>query len=117
MRHLEHGEAVCQAEYRKVLQTNVAGEQERALTHQLMQVVCSHDNIKRAYKQVKQNKGVAGVDQMPVGDFATWYAKEGENLLSELLASVYQPQAVKLVEIPKQSGCLFQFISGCVTGF
>ena len=102
--HLNHSEAVSQAEYRKVLQTNVAGEQERALTHHLMQVVCSHDNIRRAYKQVKQNKGVAGVDQMPVGDFTTWYDKEGENLLGQLLDGTYQPQAVKPVEIRKQSG-------------
>lgn len=104
MRHLNRSEAVCQAEYRKVLQTSVAGEQERALTRHLMQVVCSHDNIRRAYKQVKQNKGVAGVDQMPVGDFAGWYAKEGEGLLGQLLAGTYQGQAVKLVEIPKLSG-------------
>ena len=33
VRHLKVSEAVSQAEYRKVLQTNVAGEQERALTH------------------------------------------------------------------------------------
>ncbi len=104
MHHLEYSEAVCQAEYRKVLQTNVAGKQERALTHHLMQVICSHDNIRRAYKQVKGNKGVAGVDQMPVWDFATWYAKEGETLLSALIAGTYQPQAVKLAEIRKSSG-------------
>lgn len=104
VRHLNHSEAVRQTEYRKVLQTNIAGEQERALTQHLMEVVCSHDNIRRAYKQVKQNKGVAGVDQMPVWDFATWYTNEGENLLSYLLAGTYQPQAVKLAEIPKSSG-------------
>ena len=104
VRHLNRSEAVSQAEYRKVLQINVAGEQERALTQHLMQVVCLHDNIMRAYKQVKQNKGVAGVDQMPVGDFSTWYIKEGENVLSQILEGTYQPQAVKLVEIPKPSG-------------
>ena len=104
MRHLNRSEAVSQAAYRKVLQTNVAGEQERALTHHLMQVVCSPDNIVRAYKQVKQNKGVAGVDQMPVGDFAAWYVKEGENLLRQLLAGTYRPQAVKLAEISKSGG-------------
>jgi RNA-directed DNA polymerase len=104
VRHLNHSEAVCQADYRKVLQTNAAGGQERALTQHLIHVVCSHDNIRRAYKQVKQNKGVAGVDQMPVGDFSTWYIKEGENLLSQILEGTYQPQAVKLEEILKQSG-------------
>jgi group II intron reverse transcriptase/maturase len=104
VRHLNRSEAVCQASYIKVLQTNLAGEQERALTQHLMEVICSHDNIRRAYKQVKQNKGVAGVDQMPVGAFSTWYSKEGENLLTKLLEGTYQPQAVKLVEIPKLSG-------------
>lgn len=108
LRPFKVSEVVSQADYRKVLQTNVAGEQERALTHNLMQVVCSHDNICRAYKQVKQNKGVAGVDQMPAGDFSVWYAKEGGNLLSQLLAGTYQPQAVKLVEIPKPGGGLRQ---------
>lgn len=104
VRHLNGSEAVSQTMYRKVLQANLAGEQERALTGQLMEVVCSHDNIRRAYKQVKQNRGVAGVDQMPVGEFAEWYAKEGENLLGQLQDGIYQPQAVKLVEILKQSG-------------
>ena len=104
MHHLNDSEAVSQADYRKVLQASIAGEQERALTHHLMQVVCSHDNIKRAYKQVKQNKGVAGVDQMPVWAFARWYGKEGEILQTQLLSGTYQPQAVNLVEIPKQGG-------------
>ncbi|MBC8393404.1 MAG: group II intron reverse transcriptase/maturase [Deltaproteobacteria bacterium] len=69
-----------------------------------MQVVCSHDNIKRAYKQVKQNKGVAGIDNMPVYEFASWFVKEGDNLLEALQRGNYQPQAVKLAEIPKPNG-------------
>lgn len=102
--HLNRSEAVSRTMYRKVLQASVAGEQERALTGYLMGEVCSHDNIRRAYKQVKQNKGVAGVDQMPVWEFAEWYAKEGENLLVQLLEGRYQPQAVRPVEILKQGG-------------
>lgn len=104
IRHLNHSEAVSQAMYRKVLQANVAGEKERALTENLMGVVCSHENIRRAYKQVKQNKGVAGVDRMPVWGFAEWYAKEGENLLGQLQDGNYQPRAVRPAEIPKQGG-------------
>lgn len=88
----------------KALQVKEAGEQERALTHDLMGAILCHSNIKQAYKQVKQNKGVAGIDQMPVGEFALWYAENGENLLSKLYNGSYQPQGVKQVEIPKPNG-------------
>jgi len=88
----------------KALQVKEAGEQERALTHELMGAILCHSNIKQAYKQVKQNKGVAGIDQMPVGEFAVWYAGNGESLLSKLYNGTYQPQGVKQVEIPKPNG-------------
>ena len=104
VRPSHHRETVSGAEARKELQVKGAGEQKRALTGNLMQAVCSHDNIKRAYKQVKQNKGVAGVDGMAVDKFAEWFVKEGERLLEELQAGNYQPQAVKLAEIRKPNG-------------
>jgi len=97
-------DTVSEADDRRELQVNGAGEQKRALATNLMQVVCSHDNIKRAYKQVKQNKGVAGIDGMPVYEFAAWFVKEGDNLLEALQRGNYQPQAVKLAEIPKPNG-------------
>ena len=97
-------EAVSLAEARKELQVEGAGEQERALATELMQVILSHDNIKRAYKQVKQNKGVAGIDQMAVDSFAGWYVQEGENLIEQLRTGNYQPQGVKLAEIRKPNG-------------
>jgi group II intron reverse transcriptase/maturase len=95
---------VPEADERKELQVKGVSEPQRALAEQLMSEVCSHDNIKRAYKQVKQNKGVAGIDQMPVEKFAVWFSKEGDSLLKQLRMGTYQPQAVRLVEIPKQNG-------------
>jgi group II intron reverse transcriptase/maturase len=97
-------DTVSGADDRKESQVKGAGEQKRALAMNLMQVVCSHENIKRAYKQVKQNKGVAGIDNMPVSEFAAWFEKEGDNLLKALQTGKYQPQAVKLAEIPKPNG-------------
>ena len=97
-------ETVSVASAIKALQVKEAGEQERALTHDLMGAILCHSNIKQAYKQVKQNKGVAGIDQMPVGEFAVWYAENGETLLSKLYTGTYQPQGVKQVEIPKPNG-------------
>lgn len=104
MRPSHHREDVIQAEDRKALQVKGAGEQRRALATNLMQAVCSQDNLKRAYKQVKQNKGVAGIDGMAVDKFAAWFIKEGEKLLEELQGNIYQPQAVKLAEIRKPNG-------------
>jgi group II intron reverse transcriptase/maturase len=104
LRPSHNREAVSGAESRKELQVIGAGEQKRALTEHLMQEVCSHDNLKRAHKQVKQNKGVAGVDGMPVEKFAAWYVQEGDTLLKQLYAGTYQPQAVRQVEIRKPNG-------------
>jgi len=104
VRPSHHREIVSGSEARKELQVERAGEQERALAYELMQVILSPDNISRAYKQVKQNKGVAGVDQMPVEKFAEWYVQEGEHLIGQLQAGSYQPQGVKLAEIPKPNG-------------
>lgn len=105
IRPLETSEAVSGAPTRKALQVKEAGEQERALAHHdLMGAILCHTNIKQAYRQVKRNKGVAGIDQMPVEDFGVWYADNGETLLIELSKGIYQPQGVKQVEIDKPDG-------------
>ena len=104
IRPFAKSEVVNGASTTKALQVKEAGEQERALTHDLMGAILCHSNIKQAYKQVKQNKGVAGIDQMPVVEFAVWYAENGETLLSSLYNGNYQPQGVKQVEIPKPNG-------------
>lgn len=85
-------------------QVNREGQQGRALAEDLMTIVCSSSNLKQAYKQVKRNKGVAGIDQMPTGKFADWFIQNGELLIKDLLQEAYQPQAVKQVEIPKSKG-------------
>jgi len=75
IRPFVNSEAVSGAVSTTALQVKEAGEQTRALAADLMGVILCHSNIKRAYKQVKQNKGVAGIDQMAVGEFAAWYAE------------------------------------------
>lgn len=104
MRPFASSETVSGAQATKALQVKEAGEQERALTRDLMGAILCHSNIKQAYKQVKQNKGVAGIDQMPVGKFAVWYAEEAGTLLSKLYDGTYEPQGVKQAEIRKPNG-------------
>ena len=89
---------------RKVVQVFGAKEQKRVLTQNIMEEICSHKNIDRAYKQVKKNKGAAGTDGMPVERFASWYTTHGDQLIKDLLHEEYLPMVVKAVEIPKPSG-------------
>lgn len=95
---------VNQAKAGQEKQVNKEGKQGRALTKNLMMNVCSSGNLKQAYKRVKRNKGVAGIDQMPTEKFAEWFIEEGELLINDLLQGNYRPQAVKQVEIPKPKG-------------
>ena len=69
-----------------------------------MEAILCQSNINQAYKQVKRNKGVAGIDRMSITDFATWYSTNGETLLAKLRNGTYIPQGVKQVEIPKPNG-------------
>jgi len=100
----ETGKDVHQASTIKVGQVNEEGTQGRALTSNLMTIVCSSGNLKQAYKQVNRNKGSAGIDQMPTTNFAAWFIEQGELLINDLLQGYYQPQAVRQVEIPKPKG-------------
>ncbi len=78
--------------------------QGRVFTEELIGIVCSAHNLNRAYMRVKRNKGVAGVDNVPVGNFADWFSKEGDELVNQILRGEYLPSAVKTVEIPKPNG-------------
>ena len=97
-------EAVSGAFGSKALQVVSAGEQGRALMSNLMEIVCSPNNIWTAYKRVKQNKGSSGVDGMEVEEFAAWYRKNGNTLITALKSGTYTPSPVRLVEIPKPNG-------------
>ncbi len=57
-----------------------------------------------AYKQVKKNRGAAGIDGQSVDDFTQNLEKELKTLLLELQEKRYQAQPVKRVEIDKDDG-------------
>jgi group II intron reverse transcriptase/maturase len=97
-------QGVSEGEEGKESQLTGAGKQERALTEDLMQHVCSGENIRKAYKRVKRNDGSAGVDSQGIKSFGEWYVTNGETLRKELLAGKYLPEAVRTVEIPKPDG-------------
>ncbi len=57
-----------------------------------------------AYKQVKKNRGAAGIDGQSVDDFTQNLEKELKQLLLELKEKRYLAQPVKRVEIDKDDG-------------
>lgn len=60
--------------------------------------------LHKAYKQVKKNRGVAGIDEQSLEDFTQNLKSELTELLLELKEKRYQAQPVKRVEIAKDDG-------------
>ena len=85
-------------------QASTALTRERALTGDLMERVCERENLNRAYKRVKANKGAPGTDGMSVGELYGWLAEHKEELVGSLLDGSYEPQAVLGKEIDKPGG-------------
>jgi len=76
-----------------------------AFSNTLFERVLQRDNILAAWKQVRANKGAAGVDGMTIDEFPAW-AKSGgwKRVVTELATGQYQPAPVRRVEINKPDG-------------
>lgn len=87
-------------------QASTASDRKRALSpyRYLMEAICDRENLNRAYKRVKANRGAAGVDGMTVGELLAWVAEHRDELIASLLDGTYQPQPVRGVQIPKPGG-------------
>ena len=70
----------------------------------LMEEVCDRENLKKAWKQVRRNKGGPGVDGMTIAAAKDYLREHWPSIRSQLLEGNYQPQPVKRVEIPKPDG-------------
>jgi len=74
------------------------------ITEQLMEEVIERENLKRAWKRVKANKGSPGVDGMNVEQLLGYLRGHWPGIREQLLSGTYQPQPVKRVEIAKPDG-------------
>jgi len=88
--------------------------QSPASTEQLMEEVCDRENLVRAWKRVRQNKGSPGVDGMTIGDARDYLREYWPGIRSRLLEGTYQPQPVKRVAIPKPDGGVRKLGVPCV---
>ena len=70
----------------------------------LMGAVVERENMFKALRQVKANKGSAGVDGVSVEALEANLRQHWPRIKEELLDGRYQPQAVLKVEIPKPGG-------------
>ena len=79
-----------------------------------MEEVCNRENLVRAWKRVRQNKGSPGVDGMTIDDARDYLREHWPGIRSQLLEGAYQPQPVKRVEIPKPDGGVRKLGVPCV---
>lgn len=70
----------------------------------LIDKVISDENLWRAYKKVRKNKGAPGVDGITVYQLKAHMHKYYQPLKKKLKDGSYQPQPVKRVAIPKPDG-------------
>ncbi|AOV09096.1 group II intron reverse transcriptase/maturase [Sporosarcina ureilytica] len=70
----------------------------------LIEQVIADDNLWRAYKKVRKNKGAPGVDGITVYQLKGHLEKYYQPLKQKLKDGTYQPQPVKRVAIPKADG-------------
>ncbi len=63
--------------------------------------ILDKDNLNRAYKRVKANKGAPGVDGMTVEEACQWLKEPEPELTERIRKGKYTPIPVRRVEIPK----------------
>ncbi len=79
-------------------------ETEERENANLLDKVLDRDNMNKAYKRVKANKGTSGIDGMAVDEALPWLKENGNELLEKIRSGKYKPSPVRRVEIPKDNG-------------
>ena len=70
----------------------------------LLEKILDRDNLNRAFKRVKANKGAPGVDGMSIDETLAWLKEHNHELLNRIRRGKYTPKPVRRVEIPKPDG-------------
>ena len=87
---------------KRITENNSADADRRG--YGMLEEIVSADNLNRAYKRVKKNKGAGGVDGMKVDELLQYLKDNSEETRQTILAGKYQPKPVRRVEIPKDNG-------------
>jgi RNA-directed DNA polymerase len=70
----------------------------------LLEQILSRENMRKAWKRVKSNKGAPGIDGISILEFPEITRNNWGSIRQSLLDGIYQPLPVKRVEIPKPTG-------------
>ncbi len=70
----------------------------------LMESICERENMRRAMRQVRGNKGAPGIDGMTVDQLPGYVRRHWPKIKEDLLAGRYQPLPVRRREIDKPDG-------------
>lgn len=70
----------------------------------LMDEILSRENMLKAYRKVKANKGAGGVDGIEIEDIDEYLKENWAGIKERIQKRKYKPQPVLRVEIPKASG-------------
>ena len=73
-------------------------------SQQLLEQIIARENMRKAWKQVKRNKGAPGVDGRTIADTHRLLRTDYDEIISRLLNGTYTPQPVRRIEIPKPGG-------------
>jgi len=76
-----------------------------AFSDDLLDAVLQRANLQKAWKQVRANKGAAGIDGMTIDEFPAWVKVGHWTVVQQSIRSGdYQPAPVRRVEIDKPDG-------------
>ena len=81
-------------------ETNDTGNPDAALMH----AAFTRENLQRALKRVRANKGAAGVDGLDIDQTARHLITAWPAIREQVLAGTYRPSPVRRVMIPKPDG-------------
>lgn len=84
--------------------TQRALNQDEVMTDDLLQAVLSSDNLRRAWRRVKANRGGPGIDGVTIEDFLAHAREHWAGVREQIERGRYTPQPVVRVAIPKPGG-------------
>ena len=96
-----------QKEYAEVFDYSKIAEKSGVITdywtNNLLDLILRKENLNKAYKQVKSNKGSGGIDGMQVDELLPYLRENQKTLIQEIRDGKYKPNPVRRVEIPKET--------------
>lgn len=71
---------------------------------ELLEKILYKDNLNRAFKRVKANKGAPGIDGITVDDIGAYLRENQQAIIERIYKGKYTPDPVRRKEIPKADG-------------